>query len=1263
MDSLHGGLTQLIGPAPVTAIIKEGWLRKSDPYGANWKLRWCVLMPTSFYYYDHSDKRDANLKGAFELRTARLEHGFRSSKKTPTPFGFAIALSSRSYHFCANSEYEMQEWAAAVGRVLDALQGRALAPLPLLPEPTAPQQFQQPQQQQQPFAKNRPLRQVAVQQQLQRAQYGGSSGFSDGGESDGPPAMHSGYNIGQSSSSGTSSNARIGGGSSRGAYGAQQLQQLQQQQFEAEDQSHQQQQQQEGEEDGSASTAPREGSGEALTSQQRQQEQNRGEEQTQQSAALAAPMQVAGQASVAAAVPTPVAAAGAAEGGSVTFYVIIGGEASDDSNAAEAESAHSGRPRDLGPEQRFTMVVSRGRLATLTMAKIKKHVVKVLKGAGGLRRNADGGVVAPPGGGHLEAHHIVLTVEGDDTELGDEWSGEEMMISDGTQLRARVDLNAVAPPKPAASAAAAAAAAAATTGTPDKAAAAADGAVVAARSRPTSPPAAAVATSAAADVDGAPGANDAASMRSGSVSRPISARSAAVEPSVAVAPSSGGNGVVPIAAPEGGASRQQAPQPHPAQQQQQQQPLLISEKLDHKMRLRKLFTLVQQEAALQPGGSSGGGADVTPDVNAPVDRAELAAALSADPVFSAYPEYEALMTSLLSGGGSGGGHNGISVSTFTPSAGSAASSTSLLPPSARSIAVSSSSSGGDPALIGYAEVADLLRAAQTAIDGPKRDAELSSAAGFALPLPLTPAPAASSSSAAAPEAAASAAPSGSSGSDTISQVGSSQSAASSSAPNGHQLPQSSFSSSSSSAQPATAAPTSSGNNNNAYGLPSRVQIVAVELPDGSPAELPVPLTSDASDVTTAFLASHGLDTVGEMAAELRSAVMSAQLGGYAAALSEADARVDAAETSVRALSAKVTQLEAVLAVSQKAVEEASSGGRLSIAQSEARAARDRAAAAEAALASKDANLQRALAEVQRLTSELAGKEAELSDARRAAADLRRQLEAVTAEAREKERRARAWDAALGLNSSSAGSSGYNGVLASTQAPSLASAPPAGGSGPDYRAWAEEKRALLENFNVERARNMAELKRLRAALNPSAAESEQRLRLVDDEVGRLQSALTSAELARQKSEEELKHVYAAWQEDGRRHGASLAHMREQLSQAERENITLRSAAIGAGAAALRSGPESLGISSAAATSTIKAGGLPGVGSALGTPVGPSAGSSGSSILGSSSSSSSQRLSMHLGATGLSRGLITPGASGRFSALHQYGGGGMGRTLEL
>jgi len=92
-------------------IVKEGWLKKADKYGKHSKNRWCVLLHNTFCYYTQSDKKDANLKGAFELRAATVKIGWDIPNiKLPSSYVFQIQLPQRSYYFACQTEKELNDW-------------------------------------------------------------------------------------------------------------------------------------------------------------------------------------------------------------------------------------------------------------------------------------------------------------------------------------------------------------------------------------------------------------------------------------------------------------------------------------------------------------------------------------------------------------------------------------------------------------------------------------------------------------------------------------------------------------------------------------------------------------------------------------------------------------------------------------------------------------------------------------------------------------------------------------------------------------------------------------------------------------------------------------------------------------------------------------------------------------------------------------------------------------------------------------------------
>lgn len=93
-------------------VILEGWLHKAGRRGTMWKRRYCVLLPNTFTYYDSDSKRDANMKGSFEIKKASF--ALHTTRNSPTPYGFTLSLSNRTYYFAAFSETDLNYWGQGI---------------------------------------------------------------------------------------------------------------------------------------------------------------------------------------------------------------------------------------------------------------------------------------------------------------------------------------------------------------------------------------------------------------------------------------------------------------------------------------------------------------------------------------------------------------------------------------------------------------------------------------------------------------------------------------------------------------------------------------------------------------------------------------------------------------------------------------------------------------------------------------------------------------------------------------------------------------------------------------------------------------------------------------------------------------------------------------------------------------------------------------------------------------------------------------------
>lgn len=113
---------------PVGAIIKQGWLTKSDPKGERWGDRYFVLSPTTVTYFLKENKADSDLRGAFYLNRAQLGVGWPlgPAKRPPADkkFLFYLALPDRTFYLCAPTLNSFNSWVATFERQLSALQDR-----------------------------------------------------------------------------------------------------------------------------------------------------------------------------------------------------------------------------------------------------------------------------------------------------------------------------------------------------------------------------------------------------------------------------------------------------------------------------------------------------------------------------------------------------------------------------------------------------------------------------------------------------------------------------------------------------------------------------------------------------------------------------------------------------------------------------------------------------------------------------------------------------------------------------------------------------------------------------------------------------------------------------------------------------------------------------------------------------------------------------------------------------------------------------------
>ena len=111
-------------------------------------LRFCVLTPTTFSYYNSDDtSKYDNLKGAFDLASVEFGLGWDLNRKSPTPHIFHLKKPERTYYFAAESPQELADWEDHLRYVLqlddfdefewDESDEEELGDLEGLPPPTA----------------------------------------------------------------------------------------------------------------------------------------------------------------------------------------------------------------------------------------------------------------------------------------------------------------------------------------------------------------------------------------------------------------------------------------------------------------------------------------------------------------------------------------------------------------------------------------------------------------------------------------------------------------------------------------------------------------------------------------------------------------------------------------------------------------------------------------------------------------------------------------------------------------------------------------------------------------------------------------------------------------------------------------------------------------------------------------------------------------------------------------------------------------------
>jgi len=996
-------------------MIKEGWLLKADPGGSRWKNRWCVLMPSTFLYYAAADKRDTNLKGAFELAKAGLAVG--SPRPVDKPYVFHIDLPGRSYYFAATSQVAMQEWVAATERTLAALQGRPVDPSLAGDED-----------------EDAPPPHAAL----------GDGGDADGGSADGRYGAEA-----------STARTRTAGGM-RGAlasrYGA-----------------------------SGRSGGPG------------------GHWDGHDAHAFVAASAGGGS--------------GAHEGGAYEDGgVADGGGGGDDMSfqVVYVDGLNASEPTKTS--KTFTLRVSAAKRDTFTLAQVKKRVARNL---------------------HLDAAELRLTVEGDTTELQDDWRAAEIMVSGPVPLRvtrmhATPTLSA-APPPPAGSST--------SPGGSDEWAARRhhrqltswddalepvgeegegegeeeEEAAAPAATKKSPPPAPARGGVASANFTGATFLGDTAAQQlpvpapapasgTGMPAAPAGAepmgertQDRVIPPRGALLGGDGGRGAG--GSPAGGELSEWTP--------------TGDDRLDRRMKMRRLFNALAQAdsmsflSSLDAGGRVGPGALPVVGSQATVDRLELASSLAADIDIITWREYEVLVRRLAS-----------------PSL---------------------------PAMLTWDAFSAIYRDVQTELDRRASGASYAEAA---------PAPAAGHAtqdavvSTAAPrrryaEPAHDAAPAPSTAAH-------------------HVDGDAAYGDDSAVAQPTTAwqapppvgsAPSDSvspGGGNPGPGA-KHVIVMAVDGPNGVTGEITVQAGDDPEAVARDFIHRHGLDE-GEFLSQLVEEVRRSLLEAYQLDMRDMQAEVETARAlAVAAMEAaniggsiggpdRPTSTPAPHSTSAPP----SPAGTLAVgapaaAPAPAHGSQVRGVNVDALLdqlrATEDARA-RAEAESATLAQQVVQLQAQLEAAQREA-DAAKAAAAANAEAAELGRRQQAWSRYV---------EGGDANIAAATTLTPAGTPPGSapvGSGADWRNWAAEKRELLARANSDRAALIEENKRLRAALDGRGVETESRLRAADEDRSRLASDVHLLTVGRNRAEAEVRDVYRQWEEDGRRWAGERKALVDQL----------------------------------------------------------------------------------------------------------------------
>jgi hypothetical protein len=99
---------------------------------------------------------------------------------------------------------------------------------------------------------------------------------------------------------------------------------------------------------------------------------------------------------------------------------------------------------------------------------------------------------------------------------------------------------------------------------------------------------------------------------------------------------------------------------------------------------------------------------------------------------------------------------------------------------------------------------------------------------------------------------------------------------------------------------------------------------------------------------------------------------------------------------------------------------------------------------------------------------------------------------------------------------------------------------------EWRAWANQKKEMMQRFNAERESLVADNRRLRMALEPKGRDLDAKLRLMDEERARLANDLAVAQSGRRLVEQELIGVTRKWEEDGRAWASERQRLTDQVS---------------------------------------------------------------------------------------------------------------------